>query len=81
MDAVFRPRTDIPFCETAFEKREQGRLTENPIPHDDAEDKEKSPTTITVSERATQPPALVTVLPIATEAEKFSDYKYRKLYQ
>ena len=83
VDAVFRPGIDTPFSPTAFDDLEMGGSAENPILLDEREDKENSPPTKTtsVSERPTQPPAMLRTCPFGTGIENVPDYIYRNLFQ
>ena len=77
---VFRPGNDTLFSPTAFDDLEMRGSAENPILVDEEEDKENSPptatTTTTVSERPTQPPALLTIRPFGTRTEIVPDSVY-----
>ena len=68
-DKVFRPPIDTPFSPTAFDDLEMGGSAENPILLNEDEDKQNSPTTRTVSERPTGPPALLRSPPFGTRTE------------
>ena len=72
---VFRPGFDTPFSPTAFDELEFGGSAEHPIQLDEEEDKENSPPTTTtrVSERTTQPPALLRSRPFETRIENLPD--------
>ena len=79
VDAVFRPGIDTPFSRTAFDDSEMGvGLAENPVLLDEGENKENSPPppTTSVSERPTQPPALLRSRPFGTRIEKVPIYVY-----
>ena len=80
---VFRPDIDTPFSPTVFDDLKMGSSAENPILLDEEEDKENSPPTTTtpVSERPTQPPALLRTRPIGTRIENVPNYVFRKLFQ
>ena len=65
-----------------FDDLEMGGSAENPILFDEEEDKENSPPPTTpVSERPTQPPALLRSLPVGRRIENLPDYVYRTLFQ
>ena len=82
LDAVFRPGIHFPFPTTALDDFEMGGgSAENPILLDDEEDKENSPPTTPVSERQTQPPALLRTRPFGTRLESIPEYAYRNLFQ
>ena len=83
VDAVFRPSIDTPFSPTAFDDLEMGGSAENRFLLHEEEDKENSPppTTTPVSERPTQPPALLRRRPFGTRIENVPDYVFRKLFQ
>ena len=84
VDAVFRrPGIDTRFSSTAFDDLEMGISAENPILLNEEEDKEKSPPTRTtpVSERPTQPPALLRSRPFGTRRKTVHDYVHRNLFQ
>ena len=76
LDAAFGPGIDTPFSPTAFDDLEMGGSAENPILHDEEEDKENSPPTTTVSERPTRHPALLRSRPFRTRIENVPDYHY-----
>ena len=62
MDAVFRLGIDTPFSPTTFDDLSVEGSVEQPIVLDEEEDKENSApktTTISVSERPTEPPRLL----------------------
>ena len=82
-DAVFRTGIDTPFSPTAFDDLEMGSSAENPTLLDEEEGKENSPppTTTPVSERPTQPPALLRSRPFGSRTENVPDYVYRNLFQ
>ena len=81
--AVFGPGIDTPFSPTAFDDLEMGGSAENHNLLDEEEDKENSPPTTTtpVSERPTQPPALLRSRPFGTRTENIPDNVYRNLFQ
>ena len=84
VDAIFRPGIDVPFSPAAFEDLEMGGSAENPILLDEEEEKQNSrppPTTTTlVSERPTQPPALLRIRPFGTRVDNVPDYAYRNCF-
>ena len=83
IDAVFWPGIDTPFSPTAFDDLEMGGSAENPILLNEEEDKENSPAPATtpVSERPTQPPALLISRPFGARIENIPNYVYRNLFQ
>ena len=83
VEAVFRPGIDTTFSPTASDDLEMGGSAENPILLDEEEDKENSPPTTTtpVSERPTQPPALLRSRPFGTRIETVPKYLYRIFFQ
>ena len=58
-----------------------GGPAENPILLDEEEDKENSPPTTQVSERPTQPPALLSSFSFGTGGENVPEYVHRYLFQ
>ena len=58
-----------------------GGSAENPILLDEEEEEEKSPPTTPVSQRPTQPPALLKSCPFGTRIETVPDYFYRVFFQ
>ena len=76
VNAVFRPGIGTPFSPTAFDDLEMGSSAENPILLDEEEDKGNSPpkTTTPVSERPSQPTALLRSSPIGRKIENVPDY-------
>ena len=83
LDAVFRPGIDTIFSPTAFDDLQMGGSAENPILLNEEEEKENSPRTTTtpVSERTTQPLALLRSRPFGTRIENVPDYVYGNLFQ
>ena len=83
VDDVFRPGIGTPFSPTAFDDLEMGGSAENPILLNEEEDKGNSPPTTTtpVTERPTQPSALLRSRPVGARIENFPDYVYRNLFQ
>ena len=79
VDGVFRPGIDTPFSVSNFNELEIGSIAENSTQSDEEEDKENSPPIPmnSVSERPTQPPALMRSRPFGTRIEIVSDYFYR----
>ena len=81
MDSVFRPGIDTPFSLTVFDDFLMGDgSVENPIVLDEAEDKEKAPTT-PESVRPTEPPRLRRSRAFGARVENIPDYVYRNLFQ
>ena len=82
VDSVSRPGIDTSFSPTAFDDLEMGGSAENPILLDNEEDKENSPPTTTpISERPTQPPALLMSRPFGTRIENVLDYVFRNFFR
>ena len=82
VDATFRRGIDTPFSPTAFDDLELGSSAESSILLNEEEHKENSPPTTTpVSERRTEPPALLRIRPFGTRRENVPDYDYINLYQ
>ena len=79
VDNVFRPGIDTLFSPTAFNDLEIGGSAENPILLDEEAEKENSLPTTPVSERPTQPPALLRSRPFGTSLENFPDYVSRNM--
>ena len=75
VDAVFRMGIDTPFSATAFDDLEIGGSAEDPILHDEEEEKENfPPPTTPVLERPTQPPALLRSRLFGTRIENVPDF-------
>ena len=79
--AIFRPGVDSLFSPKAFDDLETRGSPENPILFDEKEDKENSPPTPTVSERPTQPPALLRSRVFPTRKENVPDFVSKNLFQ
>ena len=75
LDAVFTSGIDTPFSPTLFDGLSmKGSSVENPIVLDEEEDKEKAPTTTSVSERPTEPPKLLRGRAFGARIENITDY-------
>ena len=84
LDSVFRRGINTPFSPTKFDRLSMEGSVENPIVLDEKEDKENSApttTTITVSERITEPPRLLRSRGSGARIEIVPDYPYRNLFQ
>ena len=84
MDSVYRPGIDTPFSPSTFDDFQmEGSTAAKPIIVDDEDDKENSaPTTsISKSERPTEPPRLLRSRPFGTRLENVPESVYRTLYR
>ena len=71
IDAVLRPKNDIPFSPTALGGLEMRGSAENPILVNEEEDNGNSPPTIPVSETPIQTPALLRSQPFEQRSKIF----------
>ena len=81
VDVLFRLGIDTPLSPTVFDDLNKGGSSENPILPDEKDDEENYPPTRPVSERPTQPPAMLRRRPVGTRTKNVTDYVYTNLFQ